>query len=187
MTALSDTLRTVTNERGEIESSRLVLVQERDDLKLSNLRLADRIGRIKGDLDVALSALAEAESRDTTSLVLTDPVLVDTSGSWSWTYDPVLPAGNRLLIEGRSGWVRDSAWTEVTRHLVAVDLVLAIRKRDDGLREAVATSSMAGASSSKSKARYCGPTWCCRRKTGVDAARSGSGSRSGWLLWEAVR
>jgi hypothetical protein len=144
ISALSDTLRTVENEKGEIESSRLVLVMERDDLKLSNLRLSDRLGRISGRLEVALSALAEVESRDTTNLVLIDSELVDSAGSWSWTYDPVLPVGNRLLVEGRSGFVSDSAWTEITRHLVAVDLVVAIRKREDGLREAVAHSTWPG-------------------------------------------
>lgn len=142
--ALSDTLRTVENEKGEVESARLVLVVERDDLERTNAALSGRLSRISGKLEVALSALAEVENRDTL-IARVDTVVIDSvSRSFSWTYEPVLPAGNRLLVEGRSGFISDSAWTEITRHLVAVDLVMAVREREDGLREAVAHSTWPG-------------------------------------------
>ena len=142
--ALSDSLRIEQNERGEWESARTILIGSLNDLEQINRNLTRRINRLDGRLEVALAATATVEATDTLAAVV-ESLVVDTSHTRAaWVYDPPLPPGNRLLVEGLTTYAADSITVDVTRHLVAVDLVMGIRVREDGLREAVATSTWPG-------------------------------------------
>jgi hypothetical protein len=195
--ALTDSLRTVTNERGEIESSRLLLVQEKDQLAQSNVRLAQKLTRIQGDLDAALSANAEFESRDTTK---TDVTVVNSDSTGihqiKSVYDPVLPPGNRLLVESVTSFrLREGensslevydAETAVTHTLVQLSITMAIRKREDGLREAVATSSWPGLLVSVEGA-ILRPEMVIQKPRRSWTLPFGIGFAVGVITWEAVR
>jgi len=185
LTALSDTLRLVRHENGEIESSRLALVSERDKLHDLNSSLASRVDRLRGELSVALAATAAATSHDTVFVPVTDEIRTDSSRIWQWTYDPALPPGNRLLVRGRSGVVHDSAFTKVTSHQIAIDMAFGVRKRSDGLYEVVGQSTWPGLVLNVEGA-ILEPDWIVRKKRSR-LIPFAIGFGLGVILWEVAR
>ena len=148
--ALTDSVRIVKNKAGDLESVRLILVAEKEELGNLNASLAAELKKERGKVRT-ISQINTIVKRDTILVPSSVESLQDNEYSLFWKHSEENTGGSRYL-EGNSTFkVTDStvdsvAITTITRDEISLKIITGLRERKDKKLEIFARTDYPDAS-----------------------------------------